>query len=99
MLIFLSADNLDGAVPSVVLGKVLSRKLGVAIGDELTLLGQGHDGSLSASVLRITGIFDSGSDVLDGSVAMLRLPEFQEIFSRNANLTKLQVSSIQNRPS
>ena len=65
----------------VVIGKTLSRRLSVTVGDELTLLGQGKDGSVAASVLKVGGVFESGSIEMDRSLAEIHLDEFQEIFT------------------
>ena len=64
----------------VVIGTVLARNLRVAIGDELTVLGSGLDGSFAAAVLTIVGIFDSGIPDLDRSIAEIPLATFQEVF-------------------
>ncbi len=64
----------------VVIGSVLARNLRVDIGDELTILGSGRDGSFSAAVLNVVGIFDSGVPDLDRSIAEMPLSAFQEVF-------------------
>jgi ABC-type lipoprotein release transport system permease subunit len=66
---------------AVLIGEHLSRNLKVDIKDELTVLGQGRDGSIAASVLTIEGIFDSGIDEFDRNVIMMGLNGFQEVFS------------------
>lgn len=65
----------------VVIGSVLARNLHVTIGDELTLLGSGRDGSFAAAVLEVTGIFASGMPDIDRSVVQIPLGTFQHIFS------------------
>ncbi len=64
----------------VVIGIVLARNLRVSVGDELTMLGSGRDGSFAAAVLTIVGIFDSGIPDLDRSIAEMPLATFQEVF-------------------
>ena len=71
----------EKAQGEIVIGVTLARRLAVTIGDELTLLGQGKDGSVAASILKVGGIFESGSVDMDRSLAEIRLDEFQEIFS------------------
>jgi ABC-type lipoprotein release transport system permease subunit len=51
-------DSNDAA--EIVIGAVLARNLRVEVGDELTLLGSGKDGSFAAVVADVVGIFDSG---------------------------------------
>jgi putative ABC transport system permease protein len=64
----------------IVIGKTLARNLRIGLGDELTLLGSGLDGSFAAAVLNVVGIFDSGVADLDRSIAEIPLGLFQEIF-------------------
>ena len=71
---------LPGDVSGIVIGKILARNLRVGLGDELTLLGSGRDGSFAAAVLTIVGIFDSGVTDIDRSIAEVSLDTFQDIF-------------------
>jgi ABC-type lipoprotein release transport system permease subunit len=64
----------------IVIGKVLARNLRVDLGDELTLLGSGVDGSFAAAVVIVVGIFDSGLPDLDRSIAEIPLQLFQDVF-------------------
>ncbi|MBT8072403.1 MAG: ABC transporter permease [Xanthomonadales bacterium] len=71
-------DNPDAA--EIVIGSVMARNLKVAVGDELTFLGSGREGSFAAGVVTVAGIFDSGSMDLDRSLAEVPLGYFQEAF-------------------
>ncbi len=71
----------DFNAEKIVIGSVLARNLRVDIGDELTLLGSGRDGSFAAGVVIVTGIFDSGNTDVDRSMAQLPLGYFQSLFS------------------
>ncbi len=73
---FLHSDD----APEVVIGSVLARNLRVGLGDELTLLGSGKDGSFAAAVVEIVGIFESGIADIDRNIAELPLRLFQDIF-------------------
>jgi len=64
----------------IVVGKMLARNLRVGIGDELTLLGSGRDGSFAAIVANIVGIFESGIPELDRTTAEVPLGLFQDVF-------------------
>jgi putative ABC transport system permease protein len=70
----------DGDTDSVVIGRVTARNLRVGIGDELTMLGSGFDGSFAAAVLDIVGIFDSGVAEFDRSIAYIPIGYFQDVF-------------------
>ena len=74
---FLSAEDSDRAL----IGMLLARNLRVHPGDELSVIGQGRDGSIAATVVKIKGIFSSGIDELDRSLIHIPLQAFQEIFS------------------
>ena len=55
----------------------------MGIGDELTVLGQGYDGSMAATVVKIKGIYSSGLDEFDRSSIHIPLPLFQDVYSMN----------------
>ena len=76
----ISEGRFVAAGDEVVIGTVLARNLRVSVGDELTMLGSGLDGSFAAAVLRIVGIFDSGIPDLDRSIAEMPLATFQDVF-------------------
>lgn len=70
----------SGNAAEIVIGSVLARNLRAGLGDELTLLGSGLDGSFAASVVEIVGIFDSGVKDIDRSIAQIPIDLFQETF-------------------
>ena len=70
----------DPDASEIVIGKVLARNLRVSLGDELTLLGSGRDGSFAAAIATVVGIFDSGLPDLDRSIAEVPLGFFQDVF-------------------
>ena len=78
-----SGSSGDGLYHALI-GHLLARNLKVGIGDELTVLGQGRDGSIAATVLRVQGIYNSGMDVFDRSAIQIRLDAFQEVFAMGA---------------
>jgi putative ABC transport system permease protein len=64
-----------------VLGRTLAQNLSLSLGDELTLLGQGSDGTLAVATLDVVGIFESGSPDLDGTTVEIPLKTFQDTFT------------------
>ena len=64
----------------IVIGAALARNLRVKLGDELTLIGSGRDGSFAAVVVNIIGIFDSGIADFDRSITEIPLALFQDVF-------------------
>jgi putative ABC transport system permease protein len=70
----------DPDASEIVVGKVLARNLRVTLGDEVTLLGSGRDGSFAAAIATVVGIFDSGVPDIDRSIAEVPLGFFQDVF-------------------
>ena len=70
----------DNDATEIVIGAVLARNLRVAIGDELTLLGSGRDGSFAAAVVTVVGIFESGVADIDRNFGEMPLGAFQDVF-------------------
>jgi ABC-type lipoprotein release transport system permease subunit len=64
----------------IVIGDVLARNLKVGLGDEVTLLGSGRDGSFAAAVATVVGIFKSGVADIDRSIAELPIGFFNDVF-------------------
>lgn len=70
----------DTNAAEIVIGSVMARNLKITVGDEVTLLGSGRDGSFAAGVATVVGIFSSGITDLDRSLAQLPFGYFQETF-------------------
>ena len=64
----------------VLIGRLLARNLKVGINDELTILGQGKDGSIAAGIVTVKGIFSSGMDDFDRSTIQVPLNYFNDLF-------------------
>jgi ABC-type lipoprotein release transport system permease subunit len=65
----------------IVLGLTLAKNLRVGIGNRVTLLSMGRDGSLAADSLQVSGVFSTGIKEMDRLVAEMPLTRFQETFS------------------
>jgi len=74
---YLTDDDSNQAL----VGKILARNLRVDVGDELTVLGQGRDGSIAATVVKIKGVYSSGIDDFDRSSLHIPLKTFQAVYS------------------
>ena len=70
-----------GSQDEIVIGKVLAENLKIGLGDELTFLGSGQDGSFAAAVATVVGIVTTGFDEADRGVAQVSLQWFQEVFA------------------
>ena len=80
---FLPENNQNQTPTLALIGNLLARNLQVDLGDELTVLGQGRDGSIAATVVKISGIYSSGIDEFDRSAIHIPLPYFQEVYAMN----------------
>jgi putative ABC transport system permease protein len=73
---YLSENDANEAL----VGNLLAKNLHVGVGDELVVIGQGRDGSVAATVVRIKGIYQSGQDEFDRSSIQIPLKYFQDIY-------------------
>ena len=76
-----------------LIGNILARNLKVNVGDEVTILGQGRDGSIAATVVKIQGIYASGLEAFDRSVIQIPLSEFQPVFTMEGAVHEIVVSA------
>lgn len=89
----------DMTAAEIVIGSVMARNLKVTVGDELTFVGSGKDGSFAAGVVIVAGIFASGTQDLDRSLAEMPLSYFQEAFEMEGSghmivISRDELSSI-----
>ena len=78
---YLPPDYQNQTSPPALIGNLLAGNLHVGPGDELTVLGQGRDGSIAATVVKIAGIYSSGMDEFDRSSIHIPLKHFQDVFA------------------
>jgi putative ABC transport system permease protein len=64
-----------------LVGELLARNLRAGIGDEVTILGQGRDGSIAATVVQVKGIYTSGMEDFDRSSIHVPLKLFQDVYA------------------
>jgi putative ABC transport system permease protein len=74
---YLSHEDTNQAL----VGKLLANNLKVSLGDEIVLLGQGRDGSIAATAVKVKGIFRSGEDTFDRSSLHIPLNFFQDTYA------------------
>lgn len=74
---YLSSDGVN----EIVIGRSLAHNMQLDVGDEVTILGTGRDGSVAATIVPVVGIYDSGSRELDRNLVQLPLKTFQEVFT------------------
>jgi lipoprotein-releasing system permease protein len=91
-----SLDSLESGSRNLVLGRVLAWRLGVDLGDELTVMVPGPDllagGRLpSLRTFRVTGVFEVGLQDHDGTLALVSLADAQELAGQGAAPQGLRV--------
>ena len=74
---YLQADD----AREIVIGALLAQNLKAGVGDELTFIGSGRDGSFAAAVATVVGILDTGLEEVDRSMAQIPLGWFQQVFA------------------
>ena len=72
---YLSSTPLAGCEGrELLLSHAAAESLGVLLGDKVVFLGQNTEGTMANELLRVTGLFDTGSRDFDRSVAYTSLP-------------------------
>ncbi|MCF6272321.1 MAG: ABC transporter permease [Rhodobacteraceae bacterium] len=71
---------------AIVMGAGLVRNLGLALGDNVTMLGTGNDGAVAADVLELVGIFSTGVNAVDRQITQMPLARFQETYNMGENV-------------
>ncbi len=81
----------DDDVNAAIIGALGAERLQIDIGDECTLMGQGRDGSVAATVVTIVGIFRTGIDEFDRTVMQIPFSDFDEIFTMEGSAHRLVI--------
>lgn len=76
---------------AVLIGSNLSEDLGVGLEDKVVLMTQALDGSLSAELYRIKGIFRTGSPVFDEGVAYITKQDAQKILEMGKSINEFAI--------
>jgi len=76
-----------------IIGVMLAENLKVGIGDKLTIIGQGRDGSIAATAVHIKGIYKSDQDDLDRSAIQINLENFQDSYSMRGAVSEVVVNT------
>jgi len=80
-----------GDSAAIVLGDALARNLRLKVGDQVTLLGSGMDGSVAADVLKVIGIFRTGVPEIDRQIAHMPLDRFRETFVMDGAVNEVAI--------
>lgn len=85
----------DNTAEEIVIGSVLARNLKIGLGDELTFIGSGRDGSFAAGIAAVVGIIDSGMSEMDRTIAQIPLEYFQSIFTMDGSVHAIVVNALE----
>ncbi len=80
-----------GDLGTVLLGEVLAKNLGSAVGDSVVLLTQGYRNVMGADLYAVKGLLRMGSPDLDRSMLVMTLSDAQDLFSMYDRFTELVV--------
>lgn len=77
---------------AVILGEGLARNLRLKLGDSVTMLGSGTDGSVAADVLTLVGIFSTGVAEIDRQIAQMPIARFDAAFLMQGSVNILAIT-------
>ncbi len=76
----------------VIAGEELAKRLSLAVGDTVVLLGQGMYGSMAAGKFAIRGLLHFGSPELNENMLFMSLPKAQTMFDAAGMVTSIVIS-------
>ena len=81
-----------GDTQAIVLGRGLVRNLRLELGDPVTMLGSGMDGSVAADVLTLVGIFETKVPEIDRTIAQMPLGRFKDTYLMEGAVNTIAVA-------
>ena len=84
---FLTAEDGD----MIVIGQALADKLGVTVGDRVSLLGRRKDESMRARTMTVVGVFDLGLGEAEKGLVFMNLPTAQTLYNLRGQETEIAV--------
>jgi putative ABC transport system permease protein len=87
-----SGTYLDpGRTGGILLGSSLAKTLKVGLGGEVAVLTQGMYGSIGAAKYTVSGIYDTGNEMVDNMQAFIGLADAHTLLSSEGHLTTLAI--------
>jgi putative ABC transport system permease protein len=80
-----------GLAREIVIGRKLAERLRVRLGEKIVLMAPAADGSLGSAALRITGIVDTGNDMLDRTMAVTNLAVARQLLAVSSDVSTIAV--------
>ncbi len=71
-----SADRTE-----ILMGEILAKNIGASVGNSISMISQGFDGSIAAERLTVVGLFRTGNPEYDRTLLVIPLTQARETFS------------------
>jgi len=84
---FLGSDD----EPRIVLGRKLAKRLKLRLGGKTVLTTQDGNGEITSTLLRVQGIFRTGSSTIDGNICLIGLKTLQKTLDMGNGVTSIAV--------
>jgi ABC-type lipoprotein release transport system permease subunit len=84
---FLTDDN----SASVVLGAKLANRLKLSLGRKVVLTTQDASGEITSALLRVKGIFRTGSGTIDGNICLVPIRNLQNVLGMGQGVTSIAI--------
>ncbi|MCJ7499402.1 ABC transporter permease [bacterium] len=81
----------DFNAAQVVLGKKLADRLKLALGKKVVLTTQDAGGEITSTLVRVKGIFRSGSGTIDGSICLMPMGYLQKALGMGEGVTSIAI--------
>ena len=81
----------DRKAAGIVMGAKLADRLKLKLGKKVVLTTQDAEGEITSTLLRVKGIFRSGSSSIDGSICIIPLGHLQKALDMGDGVTSLAV--------
>jgi putative ABC transport system permease protein len=75
----------------IVIGKDLAKSIGAGLGDVISVISQGFDGSIAAENLTIVGLFQTGDPELDRYLAVMPIARAMDTFAMMGYVNSIAV--------
>ena len=80
-----------GDKKNVIMGETIAKNLSIKVGDSLSMISQGFDGSFAADNFIVVGLIRSGNMEIDRSLIVMTLDEAMERFTMMGNVSSIAI--------
>ncbi|NCB39932.1 MAG: ABC transporter permease [Erysipelotrichia bacterium] len=86
-----TGNFLSGEPGEILLGRGLARRINANIGSEVVFFSNAADGSIAAEILFVKGIFNSGDNLKDSSLAIANIGQMQSLMALDGKIHSLRI--------